>query len=356
MKAVVFNEYGGPERLFVDRLPDPTPAPNEVVIRLHSTGLNHIDLDVRAGISGIDVALPHILGLEGAGEIAAVGTDVTAFAIGDRVAPTFLLSAGHCHERVCYCERGQDNLCVVGNFLGVTKPGTYAEYVTVTESNCVLLPDGLSYDLAAAVQVTMATAWQMVVDQLRVRPGETVLVNAAGGGVGSAAVQIAHLCGARVIASAGDDTKLERARVLGADETINYRSTDLAAAVRDLTNGGGVDAVVESVGGKTFADSLEVLAVGGRMATCGAHAGETVPLNVIDLFRRQLTLYGTHGANRSQVTEVYRLVSSGKLVPQIHARFALDDAAEAHRLAESRNFFGKILLQPSESGSVKRSA
>ena len=346
MKAVIFREYGSPEQLVVDRLPDPSPKADEVVIRLHSIGLNHLDLDIRAGISGIPVALPHILGLEGAGEVVAVGARVTTFAIGDRVAPTFLLSSGHCKERVCYCERGQDNLCAVGGFLGVTRPGTYAEYVTAAEGNCILLPDGLSYDLATAVQVTMATAWQMVVDQLRVRPGETVLVNAAGGGVGSAAVQIAHLCGARVIASAGEDTKLDHARALGADATINYRSMNLAAAVRDLTDGHGVDAVVESVGGETFADSVEVLVVGGRLATCGAHAGETVPLSVVDLFRRQLSVFGTHGASRSQIAEVYRLVAAGKLTPQIHSRFALEDAVDAHRLAESRKFFGKILLHP----------
>lgn len=346
MQAIVFHDYGGPERLSYETLPDPEPGPGEVTIRLHAIGLNHFDLDIRAGVSGIDVPLPHVLGLEGAGEVAAVGAQVTAFAVGDRVAPVFSLAAGRCSAPVCYCERGQDNLCAVGGILGVTAPGTYAECVTVAERNCLPLPAELSYEAAAAVQVTMGTAWQMLVDQIRVRPGETVLVNAAGGGIGTAAIQIARLCGARVIASAGSDDKLARARRLGADETINYRTTDLAAAARELTAGHGVDAVVESVGGDTLTASLQALAAGGRVATCGAHAGETVPVDIIDLFRRQLVLHGTHGAGRSQIAEVYRLVTDGALVPQIHDRFPLAQAADAHRLAESRDFFGKILLQP----------
>lgn len=346
MRAVVFHEYGGPERLRAATVPDPEPGPDEVVIRLHAAGLNHFDIDIRAGVAGIDVPLPHTPGLEGAGEVAAVGAQVAAFRIGDRVAPVFSLSAGRCTEPVCYCERGQDNLCAVGGILGVTAPGTYAEYVKVSQRNCLPLPEGLSYEAAAAVQVTMGTAWQMLVDQIRVRPGETVLVNAAGGGIGTAAIQIARLCGARVIASAGSDVKLEWARALGAEHTINYRTTDLAAAVRDLTGGRGVDAVVESVGGDTLTGSLQALAVGGRVATCGAHAGEIVPVDVIDLFRRQLVLHGTHGAGRAQIAEVYRLVVQDALTPQIHARMPLVEAANAHRLAESRDFFGKILLLP----------
>lgn len=346
MHAVVFHEYGGPECLSYETLPDPEPGPDEVVIRLHEVGLNHFDIDIRAGLAGIATPLPHTLGLEGAGEVAAVGAEVRAFRPGDRVAPVFSLSAGRCGETVCYCQRGQDNLCAVGGILGVTAPGTYAEYVKVAAHNCLPLPEGLSFEAAAAVQVTMGTAWQMLVDQIRVRPGETVLVNAAGGGIGTAAIQIARLCGARVIASAGSDDKLRRAEALGADATVNYRSTELAQAVRDLTGGRGADAVVENVGGDILAASLAALAAGGRVATCGAHAGETVPIDIIDLFRRQLVLHGTHGAGQAQIAEVYRLVSAGALVPQIHTRMPLAEAEQAHRLAESRAFFGKILLQP----------
>lgn len=347
MQAVVFHEYGGPEKLTFEEVPDPEPGPDEVVVRLYAATVNHFDLDILAGVSGIDRPLPHILGLEGAGEVAAVGKQVAGFRVGDRVAPTFSLSAGRCRAPVCYCERGQDNLCEAGGgILGVTAPGTYAEYVKTAARNLVRLPDGLSFEDAAAAQVTMGTAWQMLVDQIRIRPGETVLVNAAGGGIGSSAIQIAKLAGARVIASAGADDKLKRARALGADETVNYRTRDLAETVRELTGGRGADAVVESVGGETLTASLQALAVGGRVATCGAHAGETVPIDIIDLFRRQLTLYGTHGATRAQITEVYGLVARGELDPCIHTCLPLSEASEAHRLATSRDFFGKILLRP----------
>ncbi len=345
MKAVVFHEYGGPENLSYEDIATPEPGPGEVVVRLHTIGLNHFDLDILAGVSGIDVPLPHVLGLEGAGEVAALGPGVDEYTEGEHVAPVFSLSAGSCKAPVCLCQQGMDNLCVAGGILGVTAPGTYAEYVKVAAHNLVRLPQALSFEAAAAVQVTMGTAWQMLIEQIRIRPGETVLINAVGGGIGSSAIQIAKLAGAWVIATAGNDQKLERARAMGADACINYRTQDLAVEARKLTQGYGVDAVVESVGGELLLASMQALAMGGRVATCGAHAGETVPIDIIDLFRRQLTLHGTHGAGKAQIAEVYRLVAAGELTPQIHTSLPLADAAEAHRVAKSRDFFGNILLK-----------
>ncbi len=345
MKAMVFHDHGGPEKLSREEIPNPEPGPNEVVVRVRVIGINHLDMDILAGVSGIDISLPHILGLEGAGEVAAVGGSVEDFDVGDRVAPLFLLSAGRCRAPVCLCQQGRDNLCVVGDFLGVTKPGTYAEYVKVAARNLVRLPDTLSFEDAAASQVTMGTAWQMVIEQIRIQPSETVLVNAAGGGVGSAAIQIAKLAGARVIASSGSDDKLERAEALGADAGINYQKQDLASEARRLTSGAGVDAVIESVGGDILRASLQALATGGRLVTCGAHAGETVPIDIVDLFRRQLTLYGTHGASRTQIKKVYQLVADGLLQSQIYQTLPLTEAEQGLRIVDSRSFFGKILMK-----------
>lgn len=346
MKAIVIHAHGGPEKLKFEDVETPTAGRNEVVVRTRAIGVNHFDHDVREGISGIEHQMPHIMGLECAGEVHEVGEGVDTFEIGDRVAPVFALSAGPCREPVCNCEMGLDNLCVVGGILGVTHPGTYAEYVKVTQNNVVRLPDALSFEWASAVQVTMATAWNMIVHQIELKPCETVLINAAGSGIGSSAIQIARLLGARIIATAGSDEKLERARELGADEVINYSTTNLTKRAFSLTGGRGVDAVVESVGGEILLCSLDALAWGGRLATCGAHAGEQVTVNVIEFFRKNITVFGTHGAPKSQINEVFGLVAAGKLKPMIQTSFPLAEAELAHRLVDSRQIFGKILLIP----------
>ena len=346
MKAVVIHEHGGPEKLCYEEVDSPTAGRNEVVIRTRAIGVNHFDHDVREGISGIEHRMPHIMGLECAGEIHEVGEAVDAFELGDRVAPVFALNAGRCREPVCNCEMGLDNLCVVGGILGVTHPGTYAEFVKVTQNNVVRLPDALGFESASVAQVAMATAWNMIVHQIELKPYETVLINAAGSGIGSSAIQIARLVGARIIATAGSDEKLDRARVLGADEVVNYGTTNVTESAMSLTAGRGVDAVVDSVGGDILLRSLDALAWGGRLATCGAHAGEQVTVNVIEFFRKQITVYGTHGAPKSQINEVFGLVAAGKLEPIVHERFPLAEAESAHRLADSRQVFGKILLLP----------
>jgi len=351
MRAVVFHEFGGPERLSFETVPDLEPDPDEVIVGLQAVGLNHFDLDILAGISGIEVPMPHIPGLEGAGEIIETGANVRGFAPGERVAPTFSLSKPNCRIPHCPCGVGLDNLCLEGGILGVTAPGTYAESVKVNQHNLVRLPDGLHFEAAAAGQVTMGTAWQMLVEQIRIRPGEIVLVNAAGGGIGSAAIQIAKLAGATVIASAGSAFKLDRADAIGADFTIDYSESDLYEAIMEFTGGRGVDAVVESVGGEMLTASMRALAMGGRLATCGAHAGETTPIDIIDLFRRQITMMGTHGASRHHIEQVFDHIAGGRLAPQIHQRFPLAEADRAHAVAASRNFFGKILLLPRGEGA-----
>ena len=347
MKAVVIHQHGGPEELVYENIEAPEIGPNDVLINLKAVGLNHFDLDVCGGISGyLSLDMPHILGCEGAGEIAEVGSAVEAYRVGDRVMPFLTTSSGQCRHRICNCALGMDNICLDFDKLGVTRWGTYAEYVKVSQHNVIRMPDDLPFLDAAATQVAYATAWELVVNKAHVRQGEDVLINAAGSGVGSAAIQVARLAGARIIATTGSDEKLERARQLGADEVINYNKTeDIAAAVMEMTGGRGVDVCIEMVGGKILQQSLTALCLNGRLSTCGAHAGEKVELDMIEFFRKQITMTSCHFAPKSTNTEVLSLVGQGKLRPVIAKTFPLADMHAAHKLLASRDFFGKVVLE-----------
>ena len=347
MKAAVIHEFGAPDVLRYEEVPTPEAGPGEVLIRLHAVGVNHMDLDVREGKAGHAFRMPHIMGSEGAGEIAAVGSAVSEFIVGDRVIPAVALSSGTCRHRVCNCSKGLDNLCVDElSKLGANRWGTYAEYIKVGTPNLVRIPANLSYETAAASRTAFSTAWELVVEQGGVRAGEDVLVNAAGGGVGSAAVQIAARAGARVIASAGADDKLARARDLGAHEIVNYRTQDLAEEVLRLTGGRGVDLVIELVGGRTPQQSLRAVALGGRIATGGAHAGEKVEIDIVQFFRKQLTMTSTHSFRKSTTSRIFQLIADGSLIALGGRTFPLREASRAHEVLASRDFFGKLLLIP----------
>jgi len=347
MKAIVIHRHGGPEELVYEDIETPEIGANDVLIHLKAVGLNHFDLDVCDGISGyFSLDMPHILGCEGAGEIAEVGSAVSAYRVGDRVMPFLTTSSGHCRHRICNCALGMDNICLDFDKLGVTRWGTYAEYVMVSQHNVIRLPDELPFIDAAATQVAFATAWEMVIIKAQVRQGEDVLINAAGSGVGSAAIQVAKLAGARIIVTAGSDEKLARARELGADEGINYNSTDdIAEAVMGLTGGRGVDVCIEMVGGKILQQSLSALCLNGRLSTCGAHAGEKVELDMIEFFRKQITMTSCHFAPKSTNTAVLGLIGQGKLKPVIAKQFPLSEMRAAHELLASRNFYGKVVLE-----------
>lgn len=343
MKAVVIHRHGGPEEMVYEDIETPTVGPNDVLINLKTVGLNHFDLDVCGGISGyLSLDMPHILGVEGAGVVAEVGNAVEYFKVGDRVMPYLTTSCGHCRN----CLNGMDNICETFDKLGVTCWGTYAEYVKVTQHNLFHIPDQVSFLDASATQVAYATAWELVVNKARVRQGEDVLINAAGSGVGSAAIQCAKLAGARVITTAGSDEKLARAKELGADKGINYNHVDdIGSAVRDLTKGRGVDVCIEMVGGKVLQQSLDALCLNGRLATCGAHAGEKVEIDMIEFFRKQITMNSCHFAPKVTNMAVLSLVGQGKLKPVIAKVFPLKEMRAAHELLASRNFFGKIVLE-----------
>ncbi|WP_431300208.1 quinone oxidoreductase family protein [Tabrizicola sp. BL-A-41-H6] len=342
MQAILLREYGGIETLKLETTTAPEPGPGEILIRNHAIGVNHCDTDVRRGLFGVGQTFPHVMGVDSAGVVEAVGPGVIGFKVGDRVSPHFLLTCGTCRN----CIRGKENICLNGGVLGVTSWGTYAQFTKIPAHNVIHLPDGLGFAEAVAAQTAFATAWEALIEEGRLQVGETVMINAAGSGVGSAGIQIAKLAGARVIATTGSDAKFAAARDLGADEVLNYSTTDIPKAVHDLTDGIGVDVVLDMVGGERLIDSIGALAQGGRLVTVGAHAGEKVEIDMIEFFRKHISMHGCGRSTKAIVQTVLGLVAEGKLKPVIHRQFPLAEAGEAHRVMESRNFFGRMILDP----------
>jgi NADPH:quinone reductase-like Zn-dependent oxidoreductase len=342
MKAVRFHEYGDAGVLRFEDSPDPDLGPGDVLVRVRAVGLNHVDIDMRNGTSRLPLALPHTLGLEVAGDVAAVGDAVTDLAEGDRVTPLYQIACRRCDP----CLAGRQQFCEKLEMLGIQHPGGYAEYVAVPAHAVVRMPEAMSYDAGASAQTTFATAWHCLISRAHLRAGETVLISAAGSGVGSSGIQVARRAGARVITSAGSDAKLERARELGADIAINYTRENLTDAVREATDGRGVDVVLEHVGGEVFTRSLDAVAIGGRVVVCGGHAGEVVPLDLIELFRREWSVIGCARATETELREVIDLVGRGELEPVISHSLGLDEARRGHEILEGRLQFGKVILNP----------
>ncbi len=341
MKAVVVHEFGSRDVLQVEDLPDPAPGVNEVVIDVTATALNHLDVDVREGVSRFPIEFPHTLGVEPVGRISALGEGVTGWSVGDRVAAYLIATCGTC----VYCRTGRESLCTAPDwFIGMGTGGAYAQKVTCKASQLIRIPDGVTDVEAAASNIAFGTAWHMLVTRAKVRPGETVLVNSVGSGIGSAAVQVAKHAGAFVIGNSSRDDKLAKAKELGLDVGINYTTQDVVEEVLRATDGQGVDVVYEHVGGDLFQKGLDSLKKDGRLVICGAHSGEVVPFDIIPFFRRQLQVIGSFVFDRYEVETCFDLIAQGALRPQVAATFPLEEAAQAMELMESRDFFGKIVL------------
>jgi NADPH:quinone reductase-like Zn-dependent oxidoreductase len=341
VKAVVFHEFGGSDVLRLEELPDPEPGPGEVVVDVTASALNHLDVDVREGVSRFPVAFPHVLGVEPVGRISALGDGVEGWGAGDRVAPYLIAVCGAC----VYCRSGRESLCTAPEwFISMGSGGAYAEKVVCKATQLVRVPDGVSDVEAAASHIAFGTAWHMLVTRAKLRPGETVLVNSVGSGIGSAAVQVAKLAGAYVVGSSSRDDKLAKAKELGLDVGVNYTTQNVAEVVMEVTGGHGVDVVYEHVGGELFQAGLDSLAKDGRLVICGAHAGEVVPFDIIPFFRRQLSVIGSFVFDRREAATCFQLIARGALKPQVAATYPLEQAKEAMDLMESRDFFGKIVL------------
>lgn len=340
MYAVRFHRHGGPEVLVFEEAPDPIVRPGWVAVRVRACALNHLDLFQRRGLDRVTVPMPHISGADVAGEIFLTADDVPDWRVGQRVMVQPGLSCGRCAA----CLAGEDNYCPRYDVLGYQSAGGYAELVAVPAANLIALPDHVSDVEAAAFPLAFLTAWQMLRTRARTTAGDTVLVLAAGSGVGQAAIQIARVLHARVIATAGGDHDLERARAIGADEVIDHYREDLVRRVRELTANRGVDVVVEHVGAATWEKSLRCLARGGRVVTCGATTGHQTALDLRHLFARQLSVLGSYMGSKSELIQAAGLFFRGLLKPVVDSTFALAEAAQAQTRLEASEQFGKVVL------------
>jgi NADPH:quinone reductase-like Zn-dependent oxidoreductase len=340
MKAVRFHEHGGPEVLRYEDVDAPEPQPGEALVRVRACALNYLDIWERRGLERVTFPMPHISGSDVAGEV--VSSPAAGIAAGQRVMLQPGISCGRC----AWCLSGRDNECLSYEPLGYRNhPGGYAEYVTVPVQNLVEIPDHVRFVEAAAFPLTFLTAWHMLVTRAHLKPGEDVLVLAAGSGVGQAAIQIARLCGARVFATAGSESKLDQARLLGAAEVIHHHKQDIAVEILRLTARRGVDIVVEHVGQATWAKSVRSLARGGRLVTCGATTGGQVAVDVQALFAKQLSLLGSYVGTKGELLHISRFFFEGLLKPVIDRTFPLAQAADAQRRLEASEHFGKIVLE-----------
>jgi NADPH:quinone reductase-like Zn-dependent oxidoreductase len=342
VKAVVFHEFGGLDVLRLEDVPDPEPGPGQVLIDIAASALNHLDVDIREGTSRFPVEPPFVLGVEIVGRIAELGDGVDGWQVGDRVMAYLMDPCGNCR----YCRTGRESLCLAPGFISFTTSGGYAERLACSAAQLMGVPDELSDEAAAALQIAFGTAWHMLFTRGGLGLGQTVMIDSIGSGIGSAAVQLAHLAGATVIGNASSDDKLARAAELGMDHGINHAKQDVVAEVMRLTDDRGVDLVFEHVGGELFQHGLDSLCKDGRLVTCGAHAGEVVPFDIIPFFRAQKQIVGSFVFTRDEVERCLELARQGKITPLVHKIFPLAEAREAMAMMERRENFGKIVLKP----------
>ena len=345
MKAVRIHQHGGREQLRFEDVTEPQSCHGEVIVRLKACALNYRDIEGRVGFRGVkklEMPLPQILGADGAGVVVEVGEGVQGVKIGDEVLLTHVIGCGHCY----WCVSGKDHYCPAMRTIGIHRPGTYAQYTRAPRANVIPKPPDLTFEEASCLALVLLTCWPMMVTRGRVQAGEEVLVHAAGSGIGTMAIQIAKAYGARVVTTGGTKAKLQRAIQLGADEVINYREKNFVEEATRLTDGRGVDLVVDPVGGQTLVDSIKTLAQGGRLVTCasGSLAGDTLSFGLSDVREKRVDLIFSFLGSKAELLEALKLVKQGKIKPVIHQILSLEDAAVAHQMLEERQQFGKIVL------------
>lgn len=342
MRAALIRSQGGPEVIELTDIEAPKPAPGEALVRVRACALNHLDLWTRSGRAGYKPPLPHVLGNDVAGEIASLpeGVDTSGLTVGQRV----MLQPGTSCGRCLACLSGEDMLCRRYSILGHGRSGGYAEFVAVPLANLIAIPDSISFESAAAFPLVFLTAWRMLVVRAQVKLGDDVLVWAAGSGVGMAAIQIAKLFGARVIATAGGPQKLELAKSLGADAVVDHYAGDVVAETKKFTSKKGIDVVIEHTGEKTWERSVQSMAHRGRLVTCGATSGPNGATDLRFVFVKHLNLMGSYMGSRADLLAAAPHFFAGRLRTVVHAALPLDRAADAHRLMEASEHFGKIVL------------
>jgi NADPH:quinone reductase-like Zn-dependent oxidoreductase len=342
MKAISIEAHGTADKLKLVDHPKPKPQGNEVLIKLHSAGLNHLDIWVRNGSPAYPVKLPHILGADGSGVVEELGPEAEGVSVGDRVLILPGISCGACE----FCHSGKDNQCPSFEIVGAKRNGTFAEYVAVPDQNVVTIPESLSFETAAAFPLVYLTAWHMLVGRGQIKSEEKVLVLGAGAGVGIAAIQIAKLKGTHVYAVTTSANKVEMIKKCGADRVfIQNESEDFSKWIHKETDGKGMDIVVEHVGPATWDKSIKSLSKYGRLVTCGATTGPKVELDLRYVFSRNLSIFGARMGTQREFQELLPFIFSGKIKPLIDKTFSLEQAAEAQIYMEEKKQTGKILLK-----------
>ena len=340
MKAVLFRAHGGPEQLSYEDLSMPMVGPDEVLVKVKACALNHLDIWIRQGSPAYPLPLPHVPGSDVAGIVDQVGNRVDGVTVGQRVFVSPGISCWKCEQ----CLAGRDNMCRSYGLVGAMMHGGYAEYVTVPFRNVLPIPENLSFEQAAAFPLVSVTASHMLFALAGLQHGETVLIMGAGSGVGMMAIQLAKLAGARVLTTVGSDDKIPKAVILGADAVINHTKEKVSERVKLLTEGRGVDVVIEHIGPEVWDACLDSLGIGGRLVTCGATTGGEVKLNLRYVFSRQLTIKGSYMGTRAELVKVAELMGQGRLTSVIDRTYPLKDARAAQEQMLSRKFFGKIVL------------
>jgi len=345
MKAVVIQEPGGMDRLGVEQVPEPEFAGDEVVLKIHSAGLNHLDIWVRKGRGGLKLPKPHILGSDAAGVVIAAGAKVRGVTVGDEVVVNPGLSCGSCE----YCNRGEQSECVSFGIVGLSRQGTFAEQVAVPARNVFGKPSHMSFNEAGAFVLAHLTAWRMLMTRAQLRPGQTVLIHGIGGGVALGALQLAKLAGAEVIVTSSSDDKLDLAGRIGADHTINYKTgNDVAQCAKDITSGAGVDIVIDSVGAATWPIDFSAVRRGGKIVLCGVTSDAKAITDLRALYWNQLTIMGSTMGSDEDFRQMVKAVTTAKLRPVIDSVKPLENVADAMGRMERADQFGKIVLEVSK--------
>ncbi len=342
MDAIRVEEHGDLTRLSLSQIPRPTPGPGEVLVEVRAAGLNHLDLWVRRGVPGHRFPLPLVVGCDGAGVVTALGPKIERAKLGDEVIVAPGISCGVCAA----CSQGNDPLCSKYGILGETRDGLCAEYAVVPEANLIPKPPSVDWAEAGSFALAALTAWTMITDRAQLQPGESILVIAAGSGVGSIAVQIGRFLGCHVIATAGGEKKCAQLPALGADAVIDHRRESISQRVREITDRRGVDVVFEHVGEETWQESLASLAWGGRLVTCGATTGASASIHLRRLFFKNQSILGSTMGPRAHLHRLVKLLERRLIQPMVTHTLPLKEISRAHQLLEAREVFGKVALLP----------
>jgi NADPH:quinone reductase-like Zn-dependent oxidoreductase len=340
MKAVAIDGYGV-DAVGVRALPDPAPAPGEVTVRIRAAALNHLDLWTLSGSLNIPHEFPHVLGADGAGEVAETGEGVRGLRPGTKVVINPAISCGACE----FCRAGEQSLCMSFAMLGEHLPGTFAEFVRVPAGNVFPMPGHLSFGEAAALGVTFVTAYRMLFTRGRLTPGEWVLITGIGGGLAQATLQLARTVAGRIFVTSSSDDKLKRAEEMGADGGVNYAREDVGKGIRRLTGKRGVDLAADSAGGEALDGALRALRKGGRLVVAGATAGAKAEIDVRRLFWNQLEVIGSTMGSDHDMADMLRYVAGASLRPVIDKTYPLEDATDALAYLEGGERFGKVVLE-----------